>query len=156
MTILISKYWEQFVVTKCSTISKTLGCEFCVGRNSLIFDCDKIKIAENITDPINDCIAIERDDQLYVGIVDLKGKRYPPDHTMAQLRTGETIARRIINDSNIKEKHKMYKIIVAKSHPFSSARLSHIKRKSLKSGLPLITAHCDDTFYNARKKKRFG
>lgn len=153
MTISINKYWEQFVVKKCTTINKTLGCEFCVGRNALIFDCDQIKIAENITDPINDCIALEKDELLHVGIVDIKGKRYPPDHTMTQLRTGENIARRILKDSNINEKHKMYKIIVAKSHPFSSSRLNYIKRKSLKAGSPLITAHCYDTFSNIRKQK---
>lgn len=157
MTIPINEYWKQFVSKNCRTIDKSRGCEFCVGPNSLIMDCDKIKEAENSHEPINDCIAIEKDGFFYIGIVEIKGKSTNLEHTMAQLDTGERIALRILKDSNIKEGYKMYKIIVAKSYPHSGASLRYKKRKLLKtSGTPLITVSCNDTFANVRKKKLFG
>lgn len=157
MTILINKHWKQFVSKKCRTIDKSHSCEFCVGPNSLILDCDKIKADENFREPINDCIAIEKDNFFYIGIVEIKGRSTSLEHTMAQLATGERIALRILKDSNIKEGYKMYKIIVAKSYPHSGASLMRMKRKLLKtSSAPLITVSCNDTFANVRKKKLFG
>ena len=157
MPLSIHEYWMQFATRNCRTIDKSHKCEFCVGPNSLIMDCDKIKLVENSHEPINDCIAFEKTDLLYVAIVEIKGKSTNLEHTLTQLSTGENIALRIIKDSHITESYKMYKIIVAKSYPHSGASLRRIKRKFLRtSNTPLITVSCNDSFSNARKKKLLG
>jgi len=152
MPIQISNHWQRFVLKDDSNVYTSHGCKFYTNQDSLIIDCDKIKKAQNVQEPINDCIAFEKTDLLYVAIVEFKGKRPDYDHAIAQLCYGKNIAEQIIKDSGIKEKHKLYMIIVAKSHPSSSARLRHRKRKSLGSGIPLLTARCNDTFSTARKQ----
>lgn len=157
MPIKVSDHWQQFVLkdktnSRAVNVYMTNRCKFYTGQNSLIFDCDKIKSVKNVQKPINDCIAFEKDDLLYVAIVEFKGRRPDFDHAIAQLCSGKDFAEQIIKDSEIKEKYKMYLIIVAKSHPSSGARLRYTKRKSLKSKMPILTARCRDTFSDVRKK----
>jgi len=154
MTISIDAYWKQFITEKCHTISKSYHCEFCVGSDSLVIDCDRVKTAENSHEPINDCIVFEKDGLLYVAIVEIKGKHQQIDHTLKQLDSGKNIALRIIKDSNMNENYKMYKVIVAKSYPHSAAAvIKYAKRKLLKSDAPLKTVSCNETFSHARSKK---
>lgn len=151
MTIQISKYWKQFITKDCRTMGKPHRCEFCVGPDSLIVDCDMIKRIKNHHEPINDCIAFEKDGLHHVGIVEMKGKNPRLAHTLQQLDSGERIALQIIKDSGIKN-YKIYKIIAATSYPPSFARILRSKRRRSKSDTPIISTHCNDTFSNARKK----
>jgi len=158
MIIQLSSHWQQFAL-KDSNVCASKSCKFYTSKNSLIIDCDKIKMTKNVHGPINDYIAFEKDDLFYVGIVEFKGKRPDYNRALSQLCSGKHIAEKIIKDSAIKEKPKMYMITVAKSNPASGAILKHkkrpkrAKRKRPKADVPLVTARCGDTFSDARRPR---
>jgi len=117
-------------------------------------------MAKNVRGPINDYIVFEKDDLFYVGIVEFKGKHPDYSHAMSQLCSGKHIAEKIIKDSAIKEKPKIYMIIVADSHPSSEFMLQHKKRKRSKHKKKkrskadvTVTARCGDTFSYARRPR---
>lgn len=136
---------------RCRSVGNSGACAFCSGPGSVVLDCDQIMESGLLSGVGPDCIVFEKDGELHVAVVELKGRRYRLGHAIAQLEAGKALAVKILSDLGIKN-YRIYLIIVAPSHPGSALRVKRAMQRSMSARhSTIITARCGDTFSKARR-----
>lgn len=108
-------------VRRCKSKNRRVRCMFCTshGADSIILDCDKLRVLRGIRGVINDCIVIERHGILHIAVVELKGGSYSPGHTRSQLAAGANLVMDILDELKIRTEACIHLVVVASRHPYS-------------------------------------
>lgn len=108
-----------YEVPRCKSKNRHLRCVFCPSpsADSLILDCDKMRVLRGIRGVISDCIVAERHGSLHMAVVEFKGGSYSPGHTRSQLMAGARLAMDLLAEAKFRAEPQIHLVVVAPRHP---------------------------------------